>query len=111
MKVIFEREVTCDQKVNRANDQKKLEQESSMNGLGKPIKKKSYHKNWKKNKNQSKNCQCEQTKNQFFTVFSLLKSWSEKMLHHKSTRFFAPFLVPARPKSSLQNDFKNQERV
>ena len=46
------------------------------------------------------------------TVFSLYFKIREKQIsRHKSTRFFAPFLVSAWPKSLLQFDFKNHEIV
>ena len=47
-------------------------------------------------------------KHRFLTL--LLKQ-SEKISRSKTTRFFAPLLVSACPKSLLQLDFKNHENV
>ena len=87
---------------------KKLGLELTMNGLGKPFRKKSEPKNRKNGKNQSEIAACEQkttTEKANFcsnTVFSLyFKIRAKKISRRKTTLFFAPFPVSARPKSPL----------
>ena len=72
----------------------------------------------KKTENQCQIAVCEQKttteKSNFCsnTIFSLyFKIRAKKNSRRKTTRFFAPFLVSAWPKSPLQFDFKNHENV
>ena len=84
---------------------------------GKPFRKKSDQKNRKKNsKNQSEIAACEKTTSEETNfcsnkVFSLTFKLGYKILRRKTTCFFAPFPVSARPKSLLQFDFKYHENV
>ena len=88
-----------------------------MNGLGKPLRKKSDPKNRKNSKNQSEIAACEQKttseKANFCsnTLFSLYLNLEQKISRRETTRFFAPLPVSAWPKSLLQFDFKNHENV
>ena len=79
-----------------------LNLERTMNGLGKPFRKKSDPKNRKNGKNQSEIAACEQTttseKANFCsnTVFSIyFKFRAKKISRPKTTRFFAPLPVSA----------------
>ena len=87
-----------------------------MNGLGKPFRK-SDPKNQKNSKNQSEIFACEQKttseKANFCsnTVFSLKFKIRAKKFHAAKPLAFAPLPVPARPKSSLQFDFKNYVKM
>ena len=90
------------------NSNKTLGLEWDVNGLGKPLRKKSDPKKRKNSKNQSEIVACAQKttseKPKFCsnTVFSLyFKIREKKKSRRKTTWFFAPFPVSAWPKSLL----------
>ena len=94
---------------------RKLDQERTMNGLGKPFRKKSDPKNRKNCKKSKWNCRMW-TKNhdresEFLSKHPFSRSTlnlEQKNSRRKTTRFFAPLPVSAWPKSLLQFDFKNE---
>ena len=99
-------------------NKKKLGLERTMNGLGKPSRKKIQYKKLKKPvkikvKLPHVNKKPPERRRVFVqTPFShsALK-FERKISNRKTTRFFAPLPVSAWPKSLLQFDFKNHENV
>ena len=88
---------------------KKLDLEQAMNGLGKPFRKKSNSKNWKKRKNQSEIAACElktTSKKANFcsnTVFSLCFKIRAKKFHAAKPLVFSLLFLFRRDQNHYSN--------
>ena len=95
----------------------KLDLERTMNGLGKPFRKKSDPKNWKNSKNQSEIAACEQKttseKANFCsnTVFSLYLNLEQKNFTPQNHSLFRCISCFGVTKITTPIDFKNHENV